>query len=322
MPRLAVFDMGELADWENLRNLSVKIIDGSPSLKKLKGNDFDAEFLGYVSEEKYALLDNFTLAVETDSEEKKCSTLALAEPALSSLWLLAPSESGSRYKRSFINVLEKLLSSSCQTMEALTMSSPTFPLNILSISPLVNLRSMTFLEDGTASHLLHNLRAVDYTKLLPALLEVKIAVGSEVGPNDIIMNHWEEQQEAQLVQVHPSATVKHLSVRAEFNLLTFEDLSPIFPNVVNLELDAQLMHPLSPNASAVWRDLWACWPHLESVSLDYQRGALRWNFDAEFLGVHSEEVEILRGMDKPSLEKLNLVPIRPSVLIFSRKMRH
>ena len=51
------------------------------------------------------------------------------------------------------------------------------------------------------------------------------------------------------------------------------------------------------------------------------REALRWNFDAEFLGINSEDVEILRQLDDASLEEINIEPVRPSVLKLSRKIQ-
>ena len=43
-------------------------------------------------------------------------------------------------------------------------------------------------------------------------------------------------------------------------------------------------------------------------------GALRRNFDAEFLGINPEEVNVLRDETEKLLDKVNLVPIRPSIL--------
>ena len=65
-----------------------------------------------------------------------------------------------------------------------------------------------------------------------------------------------------------------------------------------------------------YEELWAYWPEVQAVELIED---LRGNYDAEFLGIYPEEVQILRGMDEEFLEQLNLVPIQPSVLTRSGK---
>ena len=76
-----------------------------------------------------------------------------------------------------------------------------------------------------------------------------------------------------------------------------------------------------PRTALPYGDVWSYWPQLESIEVMERCESLGVDFDGQFLGINPEEVELLGELDDESLEKLNIVPIRPSVLTMQRKLR-
>ena len=320
LPKLEVLDIGDTWGSRSTMDFVLRIIDGAPNLKTLKGNGFELEILRIIPEAKYSLLNEFSMYISSDEDERNCLKLAAAEPALAEFNVAVP-ESHSQYMKSFFHIVEKLLSSSCKTLETFSIHLHLFPLSLLTFPPMTYVRTIEISTDDTAPHLLYILRAIDYPKLFPVLSAVTAGVNVVYDPNDPHTNQWVDDEAAQAVQLNPSTTVKSLDISTALGLLNVVELSQIFPNVVNLKLWGGIGQPTHLAASTLYRDLWASWLELESVTLKEHGGALTWNFDAEFLGINSEELEILRQFDDDSLEKVNLVPIRPSVLTLQRKIK-
>ena len=326
LPKLITLDLQALQSYPRSHGTCeffLKIISGAPNLKKITGTCVDSSTLQIIPEDKTYLLDYFRLSADSDGEVENCSKLALAGPVLSELYIIAPYiESMLPRMGSYIQSLEKILASSCKSLKSFTMAAPVFPLDLLNFPPLIYVQNIGFSTDVTTPHILHVIQSIDYPELLPTLYRVEVVMDfdPEEEEDDPFENPWEDSDAAEAVQVHPSTTVKHLHMRADFNLLTFKELSHIFPNVVHF--DAVLRQPIVDPAGATSHiDLWAAWPYLESVYLVESREAVRLNFDAEFLGISKEEVEILRQFDDESLEKMNIVPTRPSVLTLLRKIK-
>ena len=264
LPKLQVLHIGEV-DRLDQKEFILQIISGAPNLKKIRGSCFDSEILEVLPEDKYSLLDDMWMSVESDTEMTNWSKLALAGPALSYLYFSAPwSVPTLQFMRSYIYVVEKIFASSCKSLKSFNMASPIFPLDKLKFPPLINVREISFSTEDTSPHLLHVLRSIDYPTLLPALHKVEVSVDMTFRP-DNLMNPWENSEAGQVVQVHPSTTVKHLDISADFSVIPFKEFSQIFPNLVHL--DATLVQPVDPAASASHIDLWAAWPYLESVYL-------------------------------------------------------
>ena len=325
LPKLTLLDIGNTWAGGSPTDFILTILDGAPHLKSLKGDCMNPQILEIIPEAKYALLKEFFFYIYGDVDERNCQKLAAAIPALTDLLLnsLFDSDRQYRYNRNFLHISERLLSSSCETLETFGMDSPIFPLSLLTFPPMINVKTINIDSEDTSPHLLHVLRDTDYPRLFPALLEVTIQVSVESNPNDSERNPWENKEAAQLVQVKPSTTVTNLEISAEFEyiIVLVVELSEIFPNARNLKMHDEFGQPSNVAAcAALYRDLWASWPNLESVSIKKHRGALRWNFDAEFLGISTEEAEFLKQFDDESLEKMNIVPVRPSVLTLSRKI--
>ena len=322
LPKLKVLDIGRYEDLNYKKGFFLKIIKAAPNLNKIEGRVLDSATLEFIPEDKYSCLQNMRLSIHSERERTLFSKLALAAPEMTSLYLTAPrTESERQFMGSYIHIVETIFSSCCKSLKTFTMASPIFPLDLLSFPPLINLQQISLCTENTTPHLLHVLRSINYPKLLPALYHVEVNPDVYVNPQNRTPNPWENNEAAQVVQVYPSTTVKHLDTWANFNSLTLKQLSEVFPKVAYLK--ARIVRFLRDRASSasLFSGLWEGWQCLESVSLCYIREALRWNFDAEFLGISSEEVDILRQLDDESLEKINIVPIRPSVLTLPRKVQ-
>ena len=111
------------------------------------------------------------------------------------------------------------------------------------------------------------------------------------------------------LELRPSRSVKNLYLCADFNQLRFHDLSQLFPNIS--ELEANPRHQDVPT-TIPYEHVWTSWPHLASLILGVAFVAE--NFDAAFLGINPEECDILRELDDESLDKMNIVSVRPSIL--------
>ena len=116
----------------------------------------------------------------------------------------------------------------------------------------------------------------------------------------------------------PSATTRTLKLDLDVNTQLLRDLSSIFPNVKSLVVD---MNGKAGRPAFPYGDLWSCRPQLESIKVIDKCESLGVDYDARVLGINPEEVEVLNQWDDVLLGKLNIVPIRPSVLTMQRKLR-
>ena len=259
-------------------------------------------------------MDTVHLRISSVEQAKICLEIAEARPQLSGLSYDVPSEGDSAVMGSFLRVHENLLSSSCKTLETLNINTFMSPLTFLVLPPMTNVKILIIEEPSAeAGQVLSLLRSVDYPKMLPVLNYVRLNLLTEedMEPNE---NHWVTKAaaaEAQL-QFRPSTSVKVLEVNVDLVRVTFQDLRKIFPHVTAIAAATRKVDMVP------YKQLWSCWPQLESVSLE-GGAALKKNFDATFLGINPEECDLLRELDEKLLENMNIVPIRPCILTMPRK---
>ena len=199
------------------------------------------------------------------------------------------------------------------------MDRGVYPLGIPTLPALVSLRKLRVDIDDNVPKLLNVLRSIDYPNLMPALSKVRL----NVYRNSFMEgeNHWVGPDPAPFIPSRASTSVNFLELEADYRMLSLRDVGKIFPDVRTFVL----RHPipfvtLPPLPLAPYADLWASWPKLETITVN-DTEHLRTNCDAQFLGINPEEVEILRELDDESLERLNIVPVRPSVLTMLRKLQ-
>ena len=290
----------------------LKIINGAPNLKKIKWHGFDGDFMQVFPLDKYALLDGMDLVIRSAEEERNWLQLDNSGPSLSNLTLTVPSFHDRRYIRSFLRVLEMLLTSSCKTLEKLHMGNVNFPFSLINFPPLLILKNFWILSTELRQEQLINiLRSVDYPRLFPGLENVSVQAGVD---EDLQQEPWLYDDAARL-ELRPLTMVQHLSVTANFDTAILQDLGELFPNARDLRATPLIAQPTSIR----YAELWATWPHLHQIWLT--EGGVTWrNFDAEFLGIYPEEIEMLRELDDESLEKMHIVPPRPSILTLPGKI--
>ena len=239
--------------------------------------------------------------------------LAAAKPILSSLLVRLPPISERRYMGSCLGIVKELMLSSGETLEELQIMCASFPTEFLNFSPMVQLRKLKISGENEFSlpQLLGILRSIDYPKMLPSLSTVSRIVRYS---SERLLNPL-GNDDAVAGIMHQSTTVQQLSVLADFAELTFQDLSSIFPELSSV----QVFLPPSTAGPIPYGDLFAFWPQLEVLCVTEGAEASTMNFDSLFLGIDPEEVEILREMDDESLDKIHIVPTRPSLLTMLRK---
>ena len=151
--------------------------------------------------------------------------------------------------------------------------------------------------------------------MLPALVQVHAErLGFDDYPYNTSLHPWLNARSLDPVEVHSSTTVTDLLLAIDWSPRTTVCLWEIYPNLRKLDTTNMSSGPSRPFAS-----LWLWLLQLESVHLKDKIVLTTENLDAEFVGIHDEEVEFLRQEDDETLEKIHIVPIRPSVLTITRK---
>ena len=159
-PKLQVLHVGFRISSAYEKDYVLKLINGAPNLKKLKGI-FKPKTLQALPIAIYPLLDNFLLVICSDEEESDCLKLAEAGPELSSLHVGPPHHSMDRYMRSFLHVCEKLLASSRKSLVTLGIHREIMSFCFRSCPPLVNLKALhvVFVDDD--NEILSFLRSIN-----------------------------------------------------------------------------------------------------------------------------------------------------------------
>ena len=309
-PKLKELNLGYMTGWWAHQEFLLKILQGSPKLSKLKGH-FDGYMRG-IPEDKYSILDSFELRIGSTLEEHTCLKVAQAQPALSVLTVTNSFERECHEKKeSSLYVLEQLLTSSWKTLEKLYVENVRFSLSELAVPPLACLKKLTLDTRAPLQEKLEFLQSIEYPDLMPALSKVKIdgLLQPDYSSNDL------ENDGAPMVELRPSETVKSLKLKMDVFPLILYRFSEIFPAVNSLNIRPRNIH----TESIPYNILWACWPNLESIYVLEGEDAMNCNFDAAFLGVHLEELDVLKELDDESLERVNIVPVRPSIMTMKCK---
>ena len=311
LPKLKELDIGEMH--ERKQDFVLKILSGAPNLRKLKG-DVKTSMLGLLPENKYSLLTNIILSMTSEEEETNCFKLAQARPALCTLVSNAPNSSQRQYRSKYFRVREQLLLSSSVSLKEFRMETVIFPLSKLPVMP--NMSKLSIGTEALQQQILNVLGSIDITRALPALESLQIKkFGTNHEDEQFFVNSWGHDQ----VRGQPDGPpfrLKTLWVQSP-DFIFLKDVSSILTNGSEyLNVMATSFTP--PRA---YEDLWSSWSDLEYISISVSEEAFSYNYDAYFLGIYPEEVEILKEMDDESLDQLNIVPVRPSVLTMPCKFK-
>ena len=308
-PKLKELDLGFKSGWSVHEDFLFKIFQVSPKLTKLKGY-FDGYMRG-IPEDKYPILDRYNLYILTTLDETTCLKVAKAKPALSVLTVTNTFEIWPRQNERYFHVLKQLLTSSWKTLKKLYVNSVKFSFNKLPTPKLVALKKLTLEARAPLQEKLEFLQSIEYPDLMPVLEKVKI---DDYFQPQYLSTDLEDYG-APAAELRPSKTVKSLKLTMDVYPLILYRFSEIFPIVNNLNI-----HPRSVHTESIpYEILWACWPNLEFIYLLEGNDAVNCNFDAAFLGVHPEELDVLKELDDESLERINIVPVRPSIMTMKCK---
>ena len=102
-------------------------------------------------------------------------------------------------------------------------------------------------------------------------------------------------------------------LRLKYGTLSMPEIKAIFPHVTSLTFEFNISEPLN------FGEIWELWPDLEELEIFGKNPTPTRNLDADFCGIHEEEAEALRKMDEDYLRKVQIVPIRVSLLTMRRK---
>ena len=279
-PKLTELDLNMTRQLIHKKDFILKILQSSPALKTLKTEDLDAEVLEVIPQDRYALLNSLTVAVSSKKEGEKYLQLAHTGIALSSLRLISAGRP--EHRETFTRISDQLLANSCKTLQTLCLDYSDLdfgheicPLNLHTCPPLVHVRKLDILSEFSGCFLMKMLQTINFATQFPALAEVILDEGC-------LHVHGRTPAAAfgaiASGGVHRSATVTTLRLFT-VEVLNCNGLKQLFPNVRTLELREGKRDKSFP-----YQKIWSSWGHLESLLVTQNVGALRANFDWEFMG--------------------------------------
>ena len=299
--------MDPVAQKNILRNLATV----SPSLGKIYIGHID--ILEIIPQEQYKLLGNLELFLEDIfKEDFLLRNIVNRKPELRVLIISECCYVEEGRRQELCTVLTQLLESCQESLEQFELHVYEFHvLPLLTSNALTNLSNFTLetMDETGIQELWNSFVSIDSDQMMPNLRKVVI-----------IMNFRTEQviewpTIRSEVNVHYSwSNVQKLELLAlslvAWNML---EIRTVFPHLTSLKLS-----PLEPER-LLCPEFWEVWSNLQELNISGPGGVLRQNFDAEFCGINEEEAELLRDMDDEFLKRVQIVPIRPSLLTMQSK---
>ena len=224
------------------------------------------------------------------------------------------------------SALELMLRIGHESLECIELYDP-YPLGRLFHPPLRSLNSLIvnsgrWWKAGQDS-VWRVIAGINFQRAMPHLKEIQIYLEAAryryrlVG-NDDHQNVWPAVS-GNLVP-HCCDTVFKLELTVDCQQINISALQTMFPNVLHLSFAIYVRGRKKSNFELL-KKIWESWPHLLDIeiSTDHQvpsSGAksLMLRYDANFLGIHEEEAEVLGQQDDDYLRSVHIVPLRPSLL--------
>ena len=299
-----------------------KVIDAAPNLKKIVHNG-DLRILQILPEDKYRLLTNLDFMTGTEVLAYLGMKLSRFQPpALSELTLGLLSNVRQNELEKAFQTAQLLLKSSRRTLKKLDVTGEDLIKEIMSPfldHPAENLMSLSLSKAGIPEEMLLSLQQLDFPRLLPKLTKFVLDIYPMVigGQYPAVSIPAGSNEEEWVISDVPNSakTVSSLLVAADIRCLSFLTLRQLFPEVAELSL-----YPNPKSAHAIpYGKIFKLWPNLRTFSVEEEVQNQLPNCDAEFCGIHPEEVELLWRMKTEDLERLQIVPIQPCVLTMPSK---
>ena len=220
----------------------------------------------------------------------------------------------------------QLLSACHESLRILTVSDIYPFLGSLPLLPLKNLTKLTitfsYSDPGLRSSNQNFLFAIDYDQIVPNLEEIEIVDDENASQffldriREHVVRRGRPGGSKSEVRCYFCGTARRLRLNLKDRGLDLRPLKLLAPNILTLELHItpQDGGHRSPDLLS-FTQIFQLWPQLEQLQVTGRvNNCFKWNYDADFCGIHEEEVMRLEEKDKGFLRKVHIVPTKPSLL--------
>ena len=295
------------------KNILTRLLDGAPKLRKIKANGFWT--IESVPEEKYALLEVMEFDYSMQMHQDCIPKVLAAKPKLCELNILDFAQSVNRSMSMLDQYLQQLLQDSAQSLESINLHG-LCPLGKISLPSLGNLTKLILRSTfGVWKGYWTVLSSIDFERVMPLLKDlqvfIRISNGQDVYEDVPLwpdpMENWNRNE------ISPTCrSLKKLRLQVEAGNLNFDLLKSVFPNIVSLTLKMDNNRALDRDVMQL-PDICEMWPDLEELEITGDYNFLERCYDADFCGIHEQEAEMLKEMGDEHLQRVKIVPIKPSI---------
>jgi hypothetical protein len=216
----------------------------------------------------------------------------------------------------------------CQYLTELEIDHLTLIcLYFLNMRPLIHLTDMTLWHDTSLDDKVGftALKRINMSRLFPNLnsVELRRSCDRALDSPDFcsrrtgeivryIPTKFDDEDDDDDQQEYTCNTVRTIKISG-YPRLQFSSISVVFPHVKSAHL-VVFLEPMDSFSS-----LWTAWPDIEEITLTERLEVTTSRvWDAAFCGITEEEVARLQRMESSQLARLQLAPIRPSILNLTR----
>ena len=275
-------------DFWNWENNSDEVDDDEES----EYYDEDSESEEYDEELEYEQSDEDSEYEESDEEDWEDPLLRPKSVKM---------QKKAKLRRRYHKALEQMLETCHESLQAIEIAS-SYPLSQLSHPPLVNVSKLILpLKLPKAWN---NIASMDFDRAMPKLQEVKLSI--DFAPYDGHVHYG-------------STTVRTLNVVLHTGYFDVNLLQALFPNVTMLNLLMKSDWLNEGYYEPPLAQLCGNWPDVEEMKITVAPYGIEDNYDAEFCGIHMDEVELLRRQDDEYLRHVHIVPSKPCLLTVPSK---
>ena len=330
-PKLEEFTLSSLPESDfgiNERSAIRHITDAAPNLRKIFAKD--PESLDLVPEDKLRLLDTLTFHFRGIQDRGLYTKVAEARSALRKLRIFQRFQCHGQvdnFQPAFNTALKKLFAACHQTLEIISIET-VYPISWLSCPPLQNSRKLKLKTTfGPLQAFSKTLVVIDYGRTMPGLEEVVIKMADFVDMDSTSGEYfsgnkaWPSVDEEIMIKgdrLGCSHSVRKLTLDLHVKTINMPVLKNLFPDLSSMEIKAKHSVRLKRDSLPLV-EIFQLWPNLEGLKIAGANNFLRRSYDADLCGIHEGEADHLRTMETRFLERVQIVPIRPSLLTMPSK---
>ena len=326
------------------------LVSVSPNLKELQIDLLSAKHLDWLPQQKYHIVRGLEFNIFQRNNEERCYAFALGKPKLQNLCISPPEDFVDEEQldelniRKWLETLRLLFENSSPILEFLDVDALTLTIlmRLPGIPPAEKLKTLCVLWDfGSAySPVRARLKNLPFSQVFPNVSHVRVQI---VGPSSPPLRPLGMQRYVSSLRdgeedlgdsTLPKPRKLEVSVLrpekpAEYFESMIEDVAEVFSNISCLTVDCyddwdsddEFEDPQDVLEPLPYHKLWTNWADLEELEIReelYPNSSV--NHDAEFCGIHPQEVRELQKKDENFLRAVHIVPIQPSITNLSRKL--